>query len=164
LAGCDLDVNAEYTGEIVTAPPFGPLANAEDCATLCAQTQGCSVWTMDKSTCTLRKTKGGKNPKKGAISGNRNCGCILQLETRYTDSDVAPAIGPLGGPQDCADLCAKTKDASTSSDHGSTKPCLFWSMELASKMCVLKQKNNTVMDGDGAGFISGNRACGLLGH
>ena len=45
---------------------------------------------------------------------------------------------------------------------GSTKPCLFWSMDIESKMCVLKQ-NNTLTP-DGTGFISGNRACGLLGN
>ena len=123
IPGCDLDVDVEYTGDIVPAPPFGPLENAEDCASLCAQTQGtvegnpngCSVWTMDNSTCTLRKTKTGTKPKKGAISGNKDCGCILRLQTRYSDdSDVAPAIGPLKDPQACADLCAKTKNASTS--------------------------------------------------
>ena len=45
---------------------------------------------------------------------------------------------------------------------GSTKPCLFWSMDIESKMCVLKQNNN--LTPDGTGFISGNRACGLLGN
>merc|ERR1719391_1395729 len=158
--GCDRDVDAIYTGgEIVHAPPFGPLANAEECATLCAQTQGCSVWTFDNSTCTLRKTKTGKHPKNDAISGNMNCGCILQLEYRYSDgdNDVAPAIGPLKDPQACADLCAKTQEASTSTDYGSTKPCLFWSMDITRKTCVLKQSNTLI---DGTGFISGNRACG----
>ena len=152
--GCKLLGDTENKGNAFAN--FTHLENPQDCANLCARTSYlCHFWTMNHNTkeCFLFESKSKDINVGGSqnfTSGNKACGCILQLNTINNAPGISPGvdrIGPLRDFQDCADLCAQNSD------------CSYWSMNSASGICSLKRGRSQLTGVKG--FVSGNIACGI---
>ena len=154
LPGCQLLVGQQPPTE-TPFTGFTHQANPQACANLCARTSNqCQFWTMNTvlKECFLFAS----TPElpiansQNFTSGNKDCGCLLQLNTLNNAPGISPGldhIGPLRDFQDCADLCAQNSE------------CSYWSMNSASGICSLKRSQSQLTGVKG--FVSGNIACGI---
>jgi len=150
--GCQLLVGQQPPGTPFTA--FTHQANPQACANLCARTSNqCNYWTMNtviKACFLFASTPEHLSSSPSFTSGNKDCGCILQLNTINNAPGISPGvdrIGPLRDFQDCADLCEQNSE------------CSYWSMNSASGICSLKRSQSQLTGENG--FVSGNKACGI---
>merc|ERR1712179_451350 len=119
----------------------------EECADLTASTPKGLFWTWNKNNkmCFVKHAKGKLEKVDHAVSGNRECGCMLDEGTDYKDKPIKNE--KTEEQQDCADLSSSTPEG------------FFWTWNKNTKMCFVKSAKGKLENVEHA--VSGNRKCGV---
>merc|ERR1712212_240175 len=150
--GCVTDEDTDYLGhdipEIMERMEPYKVENQQACATLTGEKEGASFWTYRDSDkkCWLKSSKAGKKEHAGLVSGNIECGCVIDEETDYLGHDIGKAA-KVKNQQACATLT------------GTKEGGLFWTYQASTKKCWVKtsKKGKT----EGAGLVSGSIGCAV---
>ena len=88
LPGCVIDENTDYIGKNKNYARNAE--SQEDCADLCASTDGALFWTFSKTlkACWVHSSISEKRENKNLVSGNRECG-EAEGESSETGSDYS---------------------------------------------------------------------------
>merc|ERR1712168_1710580 len=103
--GCVIEEETQYLGHDIQKSV--KVENQQACADLTATKEGALFWTYRTSDkkCFIKSSKKGKKEHTGRVSGNKECGCVIEEETQYLGHDIQKSV-KVENQQACADLTA----------------------------------------------------------